>query len=128
MMFFFCLFWHQFCFFVRFAIFFFFFAPKWTIFKSEYWKLFWLFNLLLSDFTNSIFIKDTLSIMSIRFIYCVWIFGHIFDCFMYFHIFQYTYTNHRFDDKIWPYSLIFHPQVEEDECSILLLLSIHVVL
>ena len=31
-------------------------------------------------------------------------------------------TNHSFDGKIRPYGLIFYPQVEENECSILLLL------
>ena len=30
--------------------------------------------------------------------------------------------NHCFDSKFWPYGLMFHPQVEKNECSILLLL------
>ena len=32
-------------------------------------------------------------------------------------------SNNRFDSKIWPYGLIFHPHVEENEYSTLLLLG-----
>ena len=40
---------------------------------------------------------------------------------------KYGTTIYCFHSKILPYGLIFHPQVEENECSILLLLIIHEV-